>query len=75
MHDCIIKMIKIDLPARIMKWSVLICIDGIYVYLTSGDQIGNYVKMAVPGEEIMNRQVASDNNIKNLSHAYHCKIY
>ena len=61
MHDCIIKM---DLLARIMKWSPLFFIDGIYVYLTSGDQIGNYVKMAVPGEEIMNRQVASDNNIK-----------
>ena len=61
MHDCIIKM---DLPARLMKWSPLNFIDGIYVYLTSGDQIGNYVKMALPGEKIMNRQVASDNNIK-----------
>ena len=58
MHDCIIKM---DL---LMKWSPIIFIDGIYVYLTSGNQIGNYVKMALPGEKTKNRQVASDNNIK-----------
>ena len=47
-----------------MKWSPLIFIDGIYVNLTSDDQIGNYVKMALPGEKIMNRQAASDNDIK-----------
>ena len=54
-------MIKMDLLARIMKRSPLIFIDGIYVYLTSDDQIDNYVKMALPGKKIMNRQVASDN--------------